>query len=299
MMRLFKKIQKYRSEKPNENVRVLKDEDIDRLRMVESIEELSDVYNYFILYYGNDVLAMREEYRRNTAARQRLNEDGELMDADDMREDLHDPDEDFYARAGLDGNVVLEYVSPKFSTATEVKGANDMLAEQIAKEPSVRKFVRESFFERARFDVIPTKEGLKKINEMHDLYSLKFLKDKPARDLVDDQFLRLWVAEQDKLLTIVFPTKIEGAITASYVDEIIKALLTRDESSKLVQELNVQRKEIIDLALSKFVLPSMVKELKAKLLNEAQEFVKRACCQQLYNCLNVSFIVTQIFFPFH
>ncbi|EFX73548.1 hypothetical protein DAPPUDRAFT_57929 [Daphnia pulex] len=210
------------------------------------------------------------------------------MDADDLKEDLHDPDEDFYARAGLDGNVVLEYVSPKFSTATEVKGANDMLAEQIAKEPSVRKFVRESFFERARFDVIPTKEGLKKINEMHDLYSLKFLKDKPARDLVDDQFLRLWVAEQDKLLTIVFPTKIEGAITASYVDEIIKALLTRDESSKLVQEWNVQRNEIIDLALSKFVLPSLVKELKAKLLNEAHEFVKRACCQQLYNCLNVA-----------
>jgi transcription elongation factor SPT6 len=335
MMRLFKKIQKYRSEKPNENVRVLKDEDIDRLRMVESIEELSDVYNYFILYYGNDVLAMREEYRRNTAARQRLNEDGELMDADDMKEDLHDPDEDLYSRgasAGLDGllrkyglsrieqfadnyqrhdihqsqttkdpcDVALEYAFSKFPNVAEfLKAANYMLAVQIAKEPSVRKFVRESFFERARFDVIPTKEGLKKINEMHDLYSLKFLKDKPARDLVDDQFLRLWVAEQDKLLTIVFPTKIEGAITASYVDEIIKALLTRDESSKLVQELNVQRKEIIDLALSKFVLPSMVKELKAKLLNEAQEFVKRACCQQLYNCLNVSFIVTQIFFPFH
>ncbi|XP_046634499.1 transcription elongation factor SPT6-like [Daphnia pulicaria] len=335
MMRLFKKMQKYQSEKLTQNltksipknVRVLKDEDIDTLRMVQSSEELSDVYNHFTLYYGNDVPAMREEYRRrkreeakerrSSAARRRLN---------DLGEDLRDPDDvnaDLYSRgasAGLDGllrkyglsrieqfadnyqrhdihqsqttkdpcDVALEYAFSKFPNAAEfLKAANYMLAVQIAKEPSVRKFVRESFFERARFDVIPTKEGLKKIDEMHDLYSLKFLKNKPVRDLVNDQFLRLWVAEQDKLLTIVFQTKIDGATTASYLDDM-KSLLTRDESSKLVQEWDDLRKEIIDLALSKFVLPSLVKELKEKLLNEAQDFVKRACCQQLYNWLNVA-----------
>ena len=362
MMRLFKKMQKYQSEKLTqnltesipENVRVLKDEDTDRLRIVQSIEELSDVYNHFILYYGNDVPAMQEEHRRrareeakerkSSAARRRLNEDGEPMDVDDLGEDLRDPDDpdavhldeessvkqakrsDLYslcARAGLDDllrkyglspeqfaenmrdnyqrhevdqtstepfDVALEYVSPKFPTATEVlKAANYMLAVQIAKEPLVRQCVRESFFERARIDVIPTKQGLKEIDENHSLYPLKFLKDKPVRDLVDDQFLRLVVAEQDKLLTIVFQTKIEGATTTSYVDEI-KALFTRDEFSKLVQEWNDLRNEIIDLALSKFVFPTLVKELKAKLLNEAREFVMRACCQQLYNWLKVCLI---------
>ncbi|EFX73665.1 hypothetical protein DAPPUDRAFT_57945, partial [Daphnia pulex] len=336
MMRLFKKTQKYQSEKLTqnltksvpENVRVLKDEDIDTLRMVQSIEELSDVYNHFTLYHANDEPALLEEYRRNereeakerrsSAARRRLN---------DLGEDLRDPDDvddDFYslcARAGLDCmikkyglspeqlaenmrdnyqrheveqtsreplDVALEYVSPKFPNAAEVlKAANYMLAVQIAKEPLVRQCVRESFFERARIDVIPTTKGWKEIDENHNLYPIKFLKDKPVRYLVDDQFLRLMVAEQDKLLTIVFPTKIEGAKTASYVDEI-KALFTRDESSKLVQEWNVQRNEIIDLALSKFVFPSLVKELKAKLLNESQEFVKRACCHQLYNWLKVA-----------
>jgi transcription elongation factor SPT6 len=193
-------------------------------------------------------------------------------------------------------DVALEYVSPKFPTATEVlKAANYMLAVQIAKEPLVRQCVRESFFERARIDVIPTKQGLKEIDENHNLYPIKFLKDKPVRDLVDDQFLRLVVAEQDKLLTIVFQTKIEGATTASYVDEI-KALFTRDEFSKLVQEWNDLRNEIIDLALSKFVFPALVKELKAKLLNEAREFVMRACCQQLYNWLKVCLILTQCSF---
>lgn len=357
MMRLFKKMQKYQSEKLTrnltdsipENVRVLKDEDFDRLRMVQSIEELSDVYNHFVLYYGADVPVMQEDHRRkareeakerrSSAARRRVNEDGEPLD--DLGEDLRDPDDpdaanldeasaikqatrsDLYslcARAGLDGllrkyglspeqfaenmrdnyqrhevdqtptepfDVALEYVSPKFPTATEVlKAANYMMAVQIAKEPLVRQCVREAFFERARIDVVPTKQGLKEIDENHNLYPMKFLKDKPVRDVADDQFLRLVVAEQDKLLNIVFQTKIEGATTPSYIDEV-KALFTRDEFSKLVQEWNDVRNEVIDLALDKFVFPALVKELKSKLLSEAREFVLRACCHQLYNWLKV------------
>ena len=81
MMRLFKKMQRYQSEKLTrdvnesipENVRVLKDEDVDRLRTVQSIEELNDVYNHFVLYYGSDVSAMQaqqqEEDKTKTASR--------------------------------------------------------------------------------------------------------------------------------------------------------------------------------------------------------------------------------------
>jgi transcription elongation factor SPT6 len=173
-----------------------------------------------------------------------------------------------------------------------------MLAVQIAREPMVRQLVRESLFERARIDVIPTKKGFMEIDENHPLYSLKFLKDKPLRDLVEDQFIHLLVAERSGLLTIVYQTEIEGATTTSYVDEI-KALFTRDGPSKLEQKWDDLRKEIIDLALSKFLFPLLKKKLKEKLLNEAKEFVFRACCQQLYNGLKVCFILIQIFFLFH
>ncbi|EFX68611.1 hypothetical protein DAPPUDRAFT_10253, partial [Daphnia pulex] len=264
---------------------------------------------------------------RSSAARRRFNEDGESMDGDESSEDLRDPDDvnvDFYSicvRAGLAEplkeygltpkqltentldnyrrhevlqtstepfGVAVKYVSPEFPTATEVlEATNYMLAVQIAREPLFRQFVRESFFERARIDVIPTKKGFMEIDENHPLYSLKFLKDKPVRDLVEDQFLQLSVAERNGLLTIVYQTEIEGATTASYVDEI-KALFTRDESSNLVQKWNDLRKEIIDLVLSKFLFPLLEKKLKEKLLNEAKGFVLRACCQQLYNWLKVA-----------
>lgn len=359
MMRLFKKMQRYQSEKLTrnvnesipENVRVLKDEDVDRLRTVQSIEELNDIYNHFILYYGADVPAMQEEHRqkareeakerRSSAARRRQNEDGEPMEVDDLAEELPDPDEpdaaatneestikqakrsDLYSlcsKAGLDGllrkyglspeqfaenmrdnyqrhevdqypteptEVALEYVSPKFPNPDEVlKAANYMMAVQIAREPLVRQCVRESFHERARIDVIPTKKGIKEIDENHVLYSMKFLKDKLVRDLADDQFLRLVVGEQDKLINIVFQTNIEGATSPSYADEI-KQLFQRDEFSKLVQDWNDLRNQVVDIALNKFVFPALVKELRAKLLNESREFVLKTCRHQLYNWIKV------------
>lgn len=41
-----------------DNVRVMKDSDIERLRNVQTAEELQDVHNHFILYYANDLPAM-------------------------------------------------------------------------------------------------------------------------------------------------------------------------------------------------------------------------------------------------
>ena len=184
-------------------------------------------------------------------------------------------------------DLALEYVSPKFPTPADVlKASNYMLAVQLAREPLVRQCVREAFYERARVDVVPTKQGLKEIDENHTLFSLKFLKDKPVRDFSDDQFLRLVVGEQDKLVTINFQTNIDGSTSPSYVDEV-KQLFQRDEFSKLVQDWNELRNQVVDYALNKIIFPSLVKELKAKLCNESKEFVLKACARQLYNWLKV------------
>ena len=105
MIRLFDKMQKFQAEKLTkdvdqaipENVRLLRDEDIDRLRGVQSLEELNDVYSHFVLYYGSDVPAMQEAHRqrlrdeakerRNRLARKKHAEDG---DPSIEHEDLDD-----------------------------------------------------------------------------------------------------------------------------------------------------------------------------------------------------------------
>ena len=95
--------------------------------------------------------------------------------AENMRDNHQRHEVEQYPTAPLD--AALEFISPKFETPGEVlKAANYMLAVQIAREPLVRQCVREAFYNRARIDVKPTKQGLKEIDENHSLYSVKFLK---------------------------------------------------------------------------------------------------------------------------
>ena len=67
----------------------------------------------------------------------------------------------------------------------------------------VRHCVREVFYERARINVVPTKDGIKEIDENHPLYALKYIKDKPIRTITGDQFLKLVSGEKDKLIKVV------------------------------------------------------------------------------------------------
>lgn len=49
-----------------DHIRVIKDEDIDKLRAVQTNEELKDIQSHFMLYYANDVPAMQESARKKS-----------------------------------------------------------------------------------------------------------------------------------------------------------------------------------------------------------------------------------------
>lgn len=49
---------------------------------------------------------------------------------------------------------------------------------------------------------------------------MKYVKNKPVRDLTGDQYLKLTIAERDKLLTITISDKIDGITSSSYIDEV-------------------------------------------------------------------------------
>lgn len=51
-----------------------------------------------------------------------------------------------------------------------MQAAKYMVALQIAREPLVRKCVREVFFERAKLCIYPTKKGQKVIDESHNCF---------------------------------------------------------------------------------------------------------------------------------
>lgn len=206
--------------------------------------------------------------------------------AENLRDNYqrHDVDQELIEPAEL----AKEYVSPKFQTVEEVlQAAKYMVALQIAREPLVRKCVREVFYERAKISITPTKKGQKVIDEAHNCYALKYVKNKPVRDLTADQFLKLTMAEEEQLITIKFSDNIDGHTSSSYIDEV-KQLYIRDEFSKNVQEWNKLRAECVERALTRCVIPDLQSELKLALLTEAKEFVLKACCRKLYNWIKIA-----------
>lgn len=46
-----------------DNVRIMKDSDLERLKNVQTNEELHDVHNHFVLYYAADLPAMHTAWK--------------------------------------------------------------------------------------------------------------------------------------------------------------------------------------------------------------------------------------------
>lgn len=306
-----------------EGIRPLANDDIYRLSKAQTFEEVQDCYAHFMLYYGHDVPLMKEALKAKAQKENKENELEEEKEPEEPAKIKHIPHKNTYAickDSGIDGlakkfgltpeqfgenlrdnyqrheveqypvlpkEVASDYVTKRFATADEcLTAAKYMVATQIAREPAVRKCIRQTYFERAKISVRPTKKGMKEIDENHPCYSIKYLKNKPVKDLHGDHFLKLTMAEKSGY--VIIDIAMEGANDHHvYLDEI-KQLYERDEYSRNVQDWNELRHQALDLALKKILYPGFQKELRLRLLNESKEGVIKACCRKLYNWLKVA-----------
>ncbi|XP_062328913.1 transcription elongation factor SPT6-like [Osmerus eperlanus] len=348
LTRLFRKMQAYQFEqisadpdKPlSDGIRPLDTADIERLKDVQSSDELSDVYNHFLLYYGRDIPKMQnaaKSSKKKLKKTKEVDEDGLEQEPEEQEEEVvpqsKGPDLKLASRrdmnsicqsAGLDGlakkfgltpeqfgenlrdsyqrheteqfpaeplELANDYICSQFSTAEAVlEGTRYMVAMQIAREPLVRHVLRQTFQERAKINIKPTKKGKKDVDEAHYGYSFKYLKNKPVKELNGDQFLRMCQAEEEGVLTInicIDLLGVKGYGDQTYFEEI-KQFYYRDEFSHQVQEWNRQRTLAIERSLKQFLYPQMGKELKNKLVAEAKESITKACSRKLYNWLKVA-----------
>ncbi|PVD31669.1 hypothetical protein C0Q70_07087 [Pomacea canaliculata] len=334
LTRLFEKMQNFLSERyldaeknVDKSFRPITEQDLDRVRSVQTMEELRDVYQHFILYYGHEIPAMRNAEKQQRARYQSEREGDEAEQPD---QDQHDslvkqatrrsaysiclsakldemarqfglkPSEvgenlrDNYQRHDVQQcpveplELAKDYVCSQFATVEDILiGARHMVAMQIAHDPLVRQAVRQTFFERAKLCVRPTKKGLKLIDEAHSCYPMKYLRNMPVKDLKDEQFLKIVQAETDGLIVASITMDEEDSNTTSYFEEV-RQLYYRDEFSHLVQQWNIQRSEALKQALYKILYPQMAKELRSKLIAEAKEGIVKACSRRLYNWLKVA-----------
>lgn len=162
----------------------------------------------------------------------------------------YDVDQELYDPVTTAGR----FCGKKISAPEKIlKSAQFMFALQLACEPLVRKTLRALYMKKAKVSVRATKKGMREIDENHPLYCMKYLKNKPVKDLVGDQFLKLVVAEQDELITITFSDTIEGIASNNYIDEI-KQFLTKQDPTPTVQAWNALRIGSMEMALTNMVI---------------------------------------------
>ena len=97
------------------------------------------------------------------------------LSAENFGENLKDG----YQKVDVEGDpsepleAAQDYINEKFSKPEDVlTAAKFMVATQISRDPTIRKEVRDAFYERATLNVEPTKKGMKEIDENHDCYGL-------------------------------------------------------------------------------------------------------------------------------
>ena len=179
--------------------------------------------------------------------------------------------------------VAAEYMGGKLTSVGEVvKAAVFMVATQIAKEPLVRQTVRELFQEKAKISCRPTPKGVKEIGEDHEIYTMKYLGNKPVREFKHEQFLKLQAAAEEKLVELTVAEDVEGNQAGSDFLAEAMELYKVDAYSKTVTNWNDVRTEAVEMALKKMIFPALRKEMVHKVRGEAIAGVKRSVQQTLY-----------------
>ncbi|KAF5398777.1 Transcription elongation factor SPT6 [Paragonimus heterotremus] len=250
-------------------------------RGAESLEELADIRLNYLLHFAAYVEPMKRWFKRQ--------QDSES--APKFAENVQDQ----YLRHDVDQCPMLpldaagDFLSPQFPTASSaLSAARYMLAFQISREPFVRRMMRQMFQLQAVISVHPTPRGIKEIDESHPLRSIKYLNSKPVADLMGSPlFLHLHNASRDKLINYEVHVPAEQIRGLSLVDEL-QRFFHQDEFSSLVQAWNEQRSLVLKQAAEEFIFPTLIRELRDKMLESSQQAILGMCAKNLFNYLQVA-----------
>jgi transcription elongation factor SPT6 len=160
------------------------------------------------------------------------------------REFADDPDRLPYEMA----DDFIDY--PDFATGDQaLSAAKKMLAEEIFTNPRMRYALRLRWFTQAVIHVNVTEKGVKQIDEHHQYYEFKYLKDQSLPAIAGNpaRYLKMLKAESDGLVEIIYELQDSGRLIRDLYEFIVS-----DNYSEVADAWNRERREVIDMAMQKF-----------------------------------------------
>lgn len=157
--------------------------------------------------------------------------------------------------------------------AHAMKAARAMFAEELTMSPRVRKVMRQAFYMNGVIECFRTEKGLKKIDEHHPFYELKYLRNQQLSDIArrPELFLRMMKAEEEGLIDV----KVRFQNFDSFKNRLYPDIQS-DNFSEVADAWNRERKEVLNLALGKLER-IMSKGVKENIKTECENHVAREC----------------------
>lgn len=163
--------------------------------------------------------------------------------------------------------------------------AKMLIAIELGKDPLLRQVIRDLFKESGHVSVTPTEKGLVKIDETHPYYNFKYLDQKPVTAMTrGSQFLHIQAAEADHLVTV--SVGIREDVRVQFVNDLIQAV-SSDGYSTVSKQWNDVRAQAVTEAVDKHFLPFGSKWIREWLREEVEDFLAKACGDELERRVNV------------
>lgn len=151
--------------------------------------------------------------------------------------------------------------------------ARQMFAEELFMHPRMRKYFRMSYYMMGVVDCRRTDKGLRKIDEQHPYYELKYLKNQTFSDIADkpEIFLKMLKAEEEGLIEVKVSLQNEHEFRKQLFSEFAS-----DNFSELADAWNDERQKVLDLAFTKLE-KVITKGVKESMRTECQDSVLKIC----------------------
>jgi len=165
----------------------------------------------------------------------------------------------------------------EFSTGEQVLlAARQMFAEELFMNPRMRRHFRMNYYLMGVVNCQRTEKGLRKIDEQHQYYELKYLKNQTFGDIAKkpEMFLKMLKAEEEGLLEVRVALQNEREFRKQLIAEFVS-----DNFSELADTWNDERQKVLDLAFTKLERV-ITKGVKESMRTECQDSILKLCREE-------------------
>ncbi|KAK4236734.1 SH2 domain-containing protein [Achaetomium macrosporum] len=170
-----------------------------------------------------------------------------------------------------------------FPTGDQViNAARQMYAEELFVSPRMRKHFRIQYYAMGSVSCRRTEKGLRKIDEAHPYYEIKYLINHTIRDLAvrPEIFLKMMKAEDEGLVEVHLNLENEREFRRQLYSEFAS-----DNFSDLADAWNSERQKVLDIAFSKLE-KVIAKGVKDSLRTACQEELLKTCREEYFKRLD-------------